>query len=502
MINRTLKTIIICLMIAVPFSAFAHTSIMNSSDNSELIVLPAVVSEHTQLNNIPFKEFKFSCKHNSSVRNSDGEESFNAILTESGTLASLLGERIYEISSISVEGPMNDADFNTLWESSFNGKLKIIDLEHAEIEGGKIPDRALFHIDTQMNWDTWVVTTIPLEKIVFPDNVTEIGEFAVAYAISLNEVKLPNTLRKINTAAFTDCISLTAEQLVFPESLEVIDEQAFYQCIGLTGKITLPKSLKAIVCSAFYRCKISEINFPQSLEYLGCMAFAGSALKKVILPDNCSLCYQGGQFYNNWELTEAHLPDNSILVPDDVFSGCFSLKEVNIPSHAITIGQFAFDQVKMSTINFPETLKSIGQDAFQSCNELSTIVLPASLKSLGDRAFASCGSLTSIWCMATVPPVYVPAQGYESDRTPFSSVNPSTPVYIPVGTKQQYMTAPGWDYMTNFIETDDFPSASIDYVTIERKEQDNNLYDLFGRKVCAPQKGNIYIQSGKKILIK
>ena len=161
-----------------------------------------------------------------------------------------------------------------------------------------------------------------------------------------------------------------------------------------------------------------------------------------------------------------------------------------------------FDQVKMSDIDFPETLESIEQDAFQSCNKLTAIVLPHSLKSIGDRAFALCGSLTSIWCKAPVPPVYVPAQGYESDRTPFSSVNPSTPVYIPVGTRQQYMTAPGWDYMTNFIETDDFPSAGIDYVAIDGKEQDNNIYDLFGRKVSAPQKGNIYIQSGNKILIK
>ena len=500
MVNRTLKTIIICLMIAIPFSAFAHTSIMNSSDNGERIVLPAVVSEHTQLNNLSFKEFKFSYKHNSSVRNYDSGESFNAILTESGTLASLLGERIYEISSISVEGPMNDADFNTLWESSFNGQLKIIDLEHAEIEGGKIPDCALVHIDTQMNWDTWVVTTIPLEKIVFPDNVTEIGEFAVAYAISLNEVKLPNTLRKIDKAAFTDCISLTTEQLVFPESLEVIDEQAFYQCRGLTGKITLPESLKAIVCSAFYCCKISEINFPQSLEYLGCMAFANSALEKAILPDNCMLCSNGGQFYNIWNLSEAHLPNNSALVPNSVFSGCFSLKKVNVPTKAVAIAEFAFDQVKMSDLDFPETLESIEQNAFQSCNKLTAVVLPPSLKSLGDRAFALCGSLQKIYCKATVPPACIQASAYESDGTPFASVNPSIPVYVPVGTKQQYMTSPGWDYMTNFIETDDFPSSSIDNVAIDGKEDNCDYYDLSGRKVNTLIPGNIYILNGKQFI--
>lgn len=499
--NRIIKSII-CLMIAVPFMALAHTNITSQSGKDEIVLAPLLIEEYCSSENPSTHEFELCVRHNVSGINSYGKEYAHAVLSESGTLASVIGESIYEIESISVEGPMNEDDFNTLWESSFNGRLKIIDLENAVIENGKIPDYALFHIDTQIDWDTGIITTIPLEKIVFPDNVTEIGKFAVAYAISLNEIKFPETLQTIGKAAFTDCISLTAEQLTFPESLRVIGNQAFYQCFGLTGKITLPESLQAIICGAFYRCKISEINFPQSLEYLGCMAFAGSAFKKAILPDNCSLCYQGGQFYNNWELTEAHLPDKSTLVPDDIFSGCFSLKKVNIPYMAITIGEFAFNQVKMSNIDFPETLESIGQDAFQSCNKLTTVVLPASLKSLGDRAFALCGSLTSIWSKATVPPEYIPAQGYESDRTPFTSVNPSTPVYIPVGTKQQYITAPGWDYMTNFIETNDFPSAGINCVTIDVKAQDNNTYDLFGRKVETLIPGNIYIRDGKKFINK
>lgn len=486
----------------MPLSAYAHTDIINPSGNHDLVELPAVVSEHSQSEELSFKGFGVSYKQDAPVRNSDGIESFKAVLKESGTLSAVLGEHIYEIESITVEGPMNDADFNTLWESSFNGQLKIIDLEHAEIEGDKIPDRALFHVDAQMDWETWTVTTIQLEKIVFPDDVTEIGEFAVAYAISLNELKLPKALQKIDKSAFTDCISLTSEQLVFHENLEVIGNQAFYQCRGLKDKITLPESLKAIGCAAFYTCKITEINFPQSLEFLGCMAFANSELGKAILPDNCMLCSDGGQFYNNWYLAEAHLPDNSTIVPPDVFLGCFSLKEVNVPSHAVTIGEFAFDQVKMSTVDFPETLETIEQDAFQNCNKLTTIVLPSSLKNLADRAFALCVSLTSIWCKATVPPVYVPAQGYESDRTPFTSVNPAIPVYIPVGTKQQYMTASGWDYFTNFIETDQFPSSGIDSMAIDTKEKTDDCYDLSGRKVDAPTPGNIYIRNGKKCIIR
>lgn len=499
--NRILRSII-CLMIAMPFIAFAHTGIMNLPGKNEIALAPMLTEEYRPSDNSSKHEFELCVRQNVSGRSTDSNEYFHAVLSESGTLASVLGERIYGIESIAVEGPVNEDDFNTMWEATFNGHLKNIDLEKATVENGKIPDEALFHIDAQVNWETMVITTTWLEKLILPDGVTEIGEFGVAYATALKEIKFPKTLQTIGNAAFTDCISLTAEQLEFPESLSVIGKQAFYQCRGLTGKITLPESLKAIVCGAFYSCKISEINFPESLEYLGCMAFANSALEKAILPDNCMLCSQGGQFYNIWNLSEAHLPNNSTLVPNSVFSGCFSLKKVNVPSKAVAIAEFAFDQVKMSDIDFPETLESIEQDAFQSCNKLTAVVLPASLKSLGDRAFALCGSLQRIYCKATVPPECIPASGYESDGTPFASVNPSTPVYIPVGTKLQYMTAPGWDYMTNFIETDDFPSAGVDCITIDRNAHDNSLYDLFGRKVEKPISGNIYIQSGKKILIK
>ncbi len=56
--------------------------------------------------------------------------------------------------------------------------------------------------------------------------------------------------------------------------------------------------------------------------------------------------------------------------------------------------------------------------------------------------------------------------------------------------------------MTNFIETDTFPSSAIDGVVIDGKAQDGNTYDLCGRRIETPVPGNIYIQNGQKILVK
>lgn len=497
--KRIIKSIL-WLMVVVPFMASAHTGITRQSGCDDIVMLPDLVEGHSSLNNREFKGFTFSVKQKAPARTRQDIHYIHVVLTESGTLASVLGDKKLEIDSISVEGPMNSVDFNTLWESSFNGRLTSVNLENALIENGIIPEYAFFHKDVQIDWDTWIITTTPLEKVILPDNITQIGKDAFAYNIDLAEINFPTSLRYIGVSAFTDCISLRCEQLAFPEGLEKLDEQAFYQCRGLDGPITLPSSLTWIDAAVFYNCRISDINIPEKLEYLGCFAFAGSRFKKGILPDDCYLCPHGCQFYNNWELTEVHLPDNLGFVPPDIFSGCVELAIANIPSQAVKIGEFAFDGTKIKTSDFPETLESIGQDAFQGCDGLTVVVLPASLKSLGDRAFALCTNLKSIWCKATVPPEYLPAQGYESDRTPFASVNISMPVYIPIGTKQQYMKAPGWDYMTNFIETDDFPSAGIEFVSTDEKEKDNNTYDLFGRKVETPIPGNVYIRNGVKFI--
>lgn len=106
--------------------------------------------------------------------------------------------------------------------------------------------------------------------------------------------------------------------------------------------------------------------------------------------------------------------------------------------------------------------------------------------------------------MASEPPVcevsklnigYTPFGGYDSPSTPND-----IPVYVPVGSAEKYRKAWGWDYFTNFIETDDFPTAIYD-VTTEHSDSQSSIYDLNGRKVTDTQKGHIYIINGKKVFL-
>ncbi len=441
------------------------------------------------------------CKSRRRIESSNIEPKVFSVKTDrAGQLAELLGADINLIDELHVEGPINSKDFNTLWSSSFHGKLKVIDLGKAFVENNIIPDHAFFHTNEQVDWETLTITTIWLEKLVLPEDITEIGELAFAYATSLSEINFPASLRVIGEAAFTDCIKLTSDKLKFGDNLEKIGSQAFYQCLGLTDAIHLPESIKSIYDGAFYHCKITDINLPASLEYLGDMAFAGSKLQKVILPDDCYLDAYGGQFYNSFDLTEVHLPDNLAFVPSQVVGGCTSLKTINVPQKAVVIGEFAFDNTEIEHIDLPPTVTTIEQDAFQSCNQLKTIVLPPSLSKIGNNVFNLCYGLQSIYCMAEQPPVCT--KGLYDESNPFTSLDTTMPVYIPVGSREKYLSASGWNYFSNFIETADFPYGGIEDVTIDQKEQDGTTYDLFGRKVKTLVPGTIYVRHGRKFIQK
>ena len=79
------------------------------------------------------------------------------------------------------------------------------------------------------------------------------------------------------------------------------------------------------------------------------------------------------------------------------FSGCSSLKNINIPESITSIGNYAFWGCRaLQNINIPEGVTNIGDSAFEFCDSLQNIILPDSITSIGDNAFLFCDSLESI----------------------------------------------------------------------------------------------------------
>lgn len=77
---------------------------------------------------------------------------------------------------------------------------------------------------------------------------------------------------------------------------------------------------------------------------------------------------------------------------------------------------------RLWSVSIPETVKSIGDHAFESCGQLKNIKLPSNLKKIEYRTFASCSSLTSI---------DIPSKVESIDKEAFASCENLKSIIIP-----------------------------------------------------------------------
>lgn len=167
---------------------------------------------------------------------------FEAEVTEYGRLESVMGDKLYETDTLSVNGPIDETDLATMLRGITDGKIAVLDLENAHIKYGVIP-----------------------------------GE-AFASATGLKKIVLPSNLDIIEWNAFKDCSDL--EQVEIKSRLRSIREKSFMGCKALKS-INLNDGLLHISEYAFQDCSIDSIVFPPSLKNIGDASFSGNSLKKI-----------------------------------------------------------------------------------------------------------------------------------------------------------------------------------------------------------------------------
>lgn len=74
---------------------------------------------------------------------------------------------------------------------------------------------------------------------------------------------------------------------------------------------------------------------------------------------------------------------------------------ITIPSEVngysvTTIGSWAFNSTKLTSINLPNSLITIEHSAFRGCSNITSITIPSTVTSIGDNAFYQCDNLTTV----------------------------------------------------------------------------------------------------------
>ena len=244
-----------------------------------------------------------------------------------------------------------------------------------------------------------------LTTISIPESMASIGEWAFAYCSRLTTINIPEGVTSIEDYAFSNCSSLT--NITLPESMTNIGYGAFTNCSSLTT-INIPENTTIIENGAFSGCSsLTDITIPENTTIIENSAFSGcSSLTDITIPEGVTSIGRGA-FSRCSNLTSITVAEGNTVY--DSRGGCNAIIETNsntlitgcsstvIPESVTSIGVDAFyDHSNLTTINIPESVTSIENAAFYGCRNLTTITIPKSVTSIGDYAFYECSNLTAI----------------------------------------------------------------------------------------------------------
>lgn len=193
------------------------------------------------------------------------------------------------------------------------------------------------------------------------------------YNDNIGKLEFNSDIASLSLAAIFDGENQTITDILLPNGISKIDQGAFYQCPNLQT-ISIPKSVQTIQGGAVFFCpniNNVEIDSENPAYYFdnGCI-MTKSTKELVYGTNNCII------------------PNDAKKIGDFALFGS-TIETITLPDSLLSIGENAFGSCKsLTAITISNSVTSIGKEAFNECSQLSSMVLPDSVITLGESCFA------------------------------------------------------------------------------------------------------------------
>lgn len=258
------------------------------------------------------------------------------------------------------------------------------------------------------------------------------------YDVTTGKLSVYNTTKEGLDIIYANTSAMSAKSIIVKEGVDAgqinFDKFDYLESVYIDGKNDLYSSRDGLLYSAdgseLKYCpkayQKSEVVLPYSTTKVDAGVFAGRSNVEQILVKNpdCDItdamgnvrviafknssvlayCQNkgiawdyieeiGDNFFKN-ETTMASfaIPDNIKTVGKNAFSGCSSLKDINL-NQVETISVGAFKNSGLTNVTIPATVKTIDSEAFAYGQTLETVYFDenAQVKTIGKDAFIGCG---------------------------------------------------------------------------------------------------------------
>lgn len=210
-----------------------------------------------------------------------------------------------------------------------------------EPDYGSIPNTTIASLGTPENNEIWFTTTDGKVLLNLDVNAFDVAVTEVAYnEYGINVIRFAGDVTTIGNGAFEECTNIF--NLSLPNSVRTIGDYAFYDCKNIEC-LTLGEGLRSCGREAFEGCyNLRSLHIP-SIPMWCNISFATKNANPLYFAEH--LLVMGTK------ITSLNIPMGTETIHDHAFAYAVGLKEVTIPS----------------------TLKAIGKDAFEGCDNIQKV---------------------------------------------------------------------------------------------------------------------------------